>query len=441
MLGETDENWQRLHREDARARARQRHHLPDGAALQHDDQQGPPAEDRPVRPGGRQLGHEARAGSRRRSRRSKRAGLSRRQRLHGGEGPGAHAASSTAIGCGRGPTWPASAWRRSATSTACTCRTWTRGRPTARPSRRGELPLGRAYRPTDEERMIRELVLQLKRGSIRPAYFADKYGVDIARRASASSSRRSPPKAISPRPTPDARRADARRPAARGLAAPPVLPAAALRHPLHVARMTDRPVSEHACLQTRRVQFRETDAAGLVHFSSFFRYMEEAEHALWRAAGLSIHPRRRRGRAGRAWPRRSSSTGRCASRTSSRSASAIAEMTKRTIRYTVRHRPQRRRAHRDRRADDRLRAASVPDEPMKAMPTFPPTSRHACSRRDARRPSRIDLGHRRPHEHRRRRHRRRARRVHRVDAARPAGAHASSCSSASASRASTSASR
>src|SRR3954471_2498282 len=40
----------------------------------------------------------------------------------------------------------------------------------------------------------------------------------------------------------------------------------------------------------RRVQFYETDAAGIVHFSWFYRYMEEAEHALWRAAGLSIHP-------------------------------------------------------------------------------------------------------------------------------------------------------
>jgi acyl-CoA thioester hydrolase len=40
----------------------------------------------------------------------------------------------------------------------------------------------------------------------------------------------------------------------------------------------------------RRVQFHETDAAGIVHFSCFFRYMEEAEHALWRDAGLSIHP-------------------------------------------------------------------------------------------------------------------------------------------------------
>jgi YbgC/YbaW family acyl-CoA thioester hydrolase len=38
----------------------------------------------------------------------------------------------------------------------------------------------------------------------------------------------------------------------------------------------------------RRVQFYETDAAGIVHFSWFFRYMEEAEHALWRDAGLSI---------------------------------------------------------------------------------------------------------------------------------------------------------
>ena len=39
---------------------------------------------------------------------------------------------------------------------------------------------------------------------------------------------------------------------------------------------------------TRRVHFYETDAAGIVHFSVFFRYMEEAEHAMWRAAGLNI---------------------------------------------------------------------------------------------------------------------------------------------------------
>jgi acyl-CoA thioester hydrolase len=50
----------------------------------------------------------------------------------------------------------------------------------------------------------------------------------------------------------------------------------------------DMPLSEYRL--TRRVQFYETDAAGIVHFSWFFRYMEEAEHALWREAGLSIHP-------------------------------------------------------------------------------------------------------------------------------------------------------
>lgn len=47
---------------------------------------------------------------------------------------------------------------------------------------RGDIPLGRAYRPTHEERMIRELVLQLKLGTVRPPYFKNKYAVDILRR-------------------------------------------------------------------------------------------------------------------------------------------------------------------------------------------------------------------------------------------------------------------
>jgi len=46
----------------------------------------------------------------------------------------------------------------------------------------GQLPLGRAYRPSEEERLIRELVLQLKRGVIRPQYFAGKFGVDVSDR-------------------------------------------------------------------------------------------------------------------------------------------------------------------------------------------------------------------------------------------------------------------
>ena len=47
---------------------------------------------------------------------------------------------------------------------------------------RSEIPLSRAYRPTGEEQMIRELVLQLKRGSIRPSYFREKYRVDVLTR-------------------------------------------------------------------------------------------------------------------------------------------------------------------------------------------------------------------------------------------------------------------
>ncbi len=45
--------------------------------------------------------------------------------------------------------------------------------------RRDTLPLHRAYKPTDEERLIRELILQLKLGSIKPPYFREKYGVNV----------------------------------------------------------------------------------------------------------------------------------------------------------------------------------------------------------------------------------------------------------------------
>jgi oxygen-independent coproporphyrinogen-3 oxidase len=46
----------------------------------------------------------------------------------------------------------------------------------------GRLPLNRAYRPTDEERMIREFVLQLKRGVLDPKYFERKYGTRVLER-------------------------------------------------------------------------------------------------------------------------------------------------------------------------------------------------------------------------------------------------------------------
>ena len=58
-------------------------------------------------------------------------------------------------------------------------------------------------------------------------------------------------------------------------------------------------ISEHR--YRRRVQFAETDLAGVVHFSWYYRYAEEAEHAMWRAAGLSIDG------GGIGWPRVSAS--------------------------------------------------------------------------------------------------------------------------------------
>ncbi len=42
-----------------------------------------------------------------------------------------------------------------------------------------ELPLGRAYRPTQYQLLIRELILQLKKGAIPVDYFQDKFGVNI----------------------------------------------------------------------------------------------------------------------------------------------------------------------------------------------------------------------------------------------------------------------
>jgi len=40
---------------------------------------------------------------------------------------------------------------------------------------------------------------------------------------------------------------------------------------------------------TRRVEFRDTDAAGITHFSSFLIYMEQVEHEFLRSIGLSVH--------------------------------------------------------------------------------------------------------------------------------------------------------
>ena len=47
---------------------------------------------------------------------------------------------------------------------------------------------------------------------------------------------------------------------------------------------------------TRRVEFSDTDMAGIMHYSNFFRFMETAEHGFYRSLGFSVtmaetHPR------------------------------------------------------------------------------------------------------------------------------------------------------
>lgn len=41
----------------------------------------------------------------------------------------------------------------------------------------------------------------------------------------------------------------------------------------------------------RLVEFAETDMAGIVHFSNFYRYMEVTEHAFFRSLGHGVHER------------------------------------------------------------------------------------------------------------------------------------------------------
>ena len=52
---------------------------------------------------------------------------------------------------------------------------------------------------------------------------------------------------------------------------------------------------------TRRVQFAETDMAGILHFANYYRLMEEVEHAFWRSKGTSVLARN--GAREITWPR------------------------------------------------------------------------------------------------------------------------------------------
>ena len=55
---------------------------------------------------------------------------------------------------------------------------------------------------------------------------------------------------------------------------------------------------------TRRLQFRDTDCAGIAHFTSYYGYMEEAEHEMLRSVGLRVFTEDAEGLI--SWPRVSS---------------------------------------------------------------------------------------------------------------------------------------
>lgn len=52
---------------------------------------------------------------------------------------------------------------------------------------------------------------------------------------------------------------------------------------------------------SRIVQWYDTDAAGIAHFSAFFRWMEEVEHEFLRSLGMSVSVRDEAGQV--SWPR------------------------------------------------------------------------------------------------------------------------------------------
>ncbi|MCH8205349.1 MAG: coproporphyrinogen III oxidase, partial [Candidatus Hydrogenedentes bacterium] len=54
---------------------------------------------------------------------------------------------------------------------------------------KGQLPIARAYKPSHEECMTREMILQLKLGVIKPSYFRDKFDVEILKRFDAAYTR------------------------------------------------------------------------------------------------------------------------------------------------------------------------------------------------------------------------------------------------------------
>lgn len=60
----------------------------------------------------------------------------------------------------------------------------------------------------------------------------------------------------------------------------------------------------HRFVLRRRVEFADTDVAGIMHFSNFYRFMEVTEHAFYRSLGFSVHPFQQEGEGPHVgWPR------------------------------------------------------------------------------------------------------------------------------------------
>jgi len=57
----------------------------------------------------------------------------------------------------------------------------------------------------------------------------------------------------------------------------------------------------HEFTLSHRVEFSETDMAGIVHFANFYRMMENTEHAFFRSLGFGIHGHEAGATTG--WPR------------------------------------------------------------------------------------------------------------------------------------------
>ena len=161
MVGETETTGGVCVEKTIELAARQRHHLPDGAAVQHDDRQ--PAEGHrpfasrwPTGPTKRRWVRDAFEALEAPATRVRSAYTPSRIRAH---------EFVYRDACGRAPTCSASAWRRSGTSTASTCRTSTRGRPTPPPID-GRDPAQPRVSADARGALIREFILQLKLGSI-----------------------------------------------------------------------------------------------------------------------------------------------------------------------------------------------------------------------------------------------------------------------------------